>query len=256
MVKVIQEHGSTGDGYLLASNLGHKVTPLLPSLVPLELYENDIYKALQGLSLKNVSIKILDTSKNKIIYEDFGEMLFTHFGISGPIILSSSAHIFRYKGIEELLKNKKIKISIDLKPALDNEKLDLRLQNDFKNFFNKDFKNSLDKLLPKMLIPTIIKLSNIPEEKKVHQITKLERKFLVNLLKNFCLTVKCFRPIEEAIVTAGGINIKEINPQTMESKLINGLFFAGEIIDVDAYTGGFNLQIAFSTGYVAGGNLY
>jgi len=254
VAKAILTLGSTGDGYKLASNLGHKITPLLPSLVPLELYEENIFKAMQGLSLKNIAIKIIDTSKSKIIYEDFGEMLFTHFGISGPIILSASAHIFRYKGFEELLKNKKLKISIDLKPALNEEKLDLRLQNDFKEILNKDFKNSLDKLLPKLLIPIILNLSNISENKKVHQITKIERKTLVDLLKNFSLTIKGFRPIEEAIVTSGGINIKEINPGTMESKLIKGLFFAGEIIDVDAYTGGFNLQIAFSTGYVAGGN--
>lgn len=244
--------GSTGDGYDLAKSLGHTVTKIRPSLVPIETYENSIISKLQGLSLKNVTIKIIDKTKNKLIYEDFGEMLFTHFGVSGPIILSSSAHLVRYKNIEELLENKNIKIIIDFKPALNSEKLDLRIRRDFEELKNKKFKNSLDKLLPQKLIPVIIELSKINPEKQVNGVTKEERQNLINLIKNFNLTLKKFRPIEEAIITSGGINTKEINPKTMESKIVKGLYFAGEIIDVDAYTGGFNLQIAYSTGFVAG----
>ena len=244
--------GSTGDGYDMAEKLGHKIVKIRPSLVPLETYNDDIYKSLQGLSLKNVKIKIIDLEKNKDIYEDFGEMIFTHFGISGPIILSSSAHLCRYKNIEEKLKNKKIILKIDFKPALSKEKLDTRILRDFNEVKNKQFKNSLDKLLPQKLIPVVIKKSNINPLKKVNEITKEERKKLVELLKSFTLEIKGFRPIEEAIITNGGIDTKQINPKTMESKLVNGLFFAGEIIDVDSYTGGFNLQIAYSTGYVAG----
>lgn len=179
-------------------------------------------------------------------------MLFTHFGVSGPIILSSSAHLIRYKNIDELLKNNKIRLYIDLKPALSEEELDLRILRDFESFKNKDFKNSLDKLLPQKMIDTVIRISNIDANKKVNEITKEERRRLVNVLKNFEVIIKGFRPIEEAIITAGGISIKEINPSTMESKIVKGLFFAGEIIDVDSYTGGFNLQIAYSTGYTAG----
>jgi len=220
----------------------------------MEIYEKEISQKLQGLSLKNVSIKIIDTSKNKIIYEDFGEMLFTHFGISGPIILSSSSHLVRYKNIEQLFQQGKIKILLDFKPALTEEKLYLRIQRDFEEFKNKNLKNSLNKLLPQKLIPVIIQLSNINPEIQVNSITKLERKKIAKLLKGFEMTIKKYRPIEEAIITSGGINIKEINPKTMESKLIKGLYFAGEIIDVDAYTGGFNLQIAYSTGFVAGKN--
>ena len=244
--------GSTGDGYDMAEKLGHKIVKIRPSLVPLETYNNDICKSLQGLSLKNVKIKIADLEKNKEIYEDFGEMIFTHFGISGPIILSSSAHLCRYKNIEEKLKSKKIILKIDFKPALSEEKLDARILRDFDEFKNKQFKNSLDKLLPQKLIPVVIKKSNINPLKKVNEIIKEERKKLVELLKSFVLEIKGFRPIEEAIITNGGIDTKQINPKTMESKLVNGLFFAGEIIDVDSYTGGFNLQIAYSTGYVAG----
>lgn len=207
---------------------------------------------MQGLSLKNVSIKLIDKTKNKKIYEEFGELLFTHFGVTGPIIISSSSHIIRYKNIEELLKNRNIELSIDLKPALSEEKLDLRIRRDFEETINKKFKNSLDKLLPQKMIQTIIELSKINPEKKVNEITKEERETLRKIIKNFKLTISGFRPIDEAIITAGGISIKEINPKTMESKLIKGLYFAGEIIDADAYTGGFNLQIAFSTGFVAG----
>ena len=247
--------GSTGDGQEIAKKYGHTINELRPALVPIECYEKDICKDLQGLSLKNVSIKLKDKEKNKTIYEDFGEMLFTHFGVSGPIIISSSSHLIRYKNVEELLKKKNIELSIDFKPALSEEKLDLRIRRDFEEYKNKDFKNSLDKLLPKKMIETIIKMSKIDPDKKVNIITKEERINFVRLLKDFKLTVKDFRGVEEAIVTAGGISVKEINPKTMESKIIKGLYFAGEIIDVDAYTGGFNLQIAYSTGVTAGRNI-
>lgn len=248
--------GSTGDGYEIAKELGHSITKIVPSLVPLEAKGSslEICKQLQGLSLRNVKIRFIDEEKLKEIYEDFGEMLFTHFGISGPTILSGSAHLLRYKNLEELLKNNKIKVVIDLKPALSKEKLNERILRDFSNEKNKLFKNSLDALLPKKMIDTVVKISNINPNKQVNEITKTERENLINILKNLEITIKGFRPIEEAIVTAGGINIKEINPKTMESKLVKGLYFAGEIIDVDAYTGGFNLQIAYSTGYMAGRN--
>ncbi len=239
--------GSDGSGYKLVKELGHTIVEPKGSLIPLETYEK---YDLQGLSLKNVSIKVLDGSKE--VYTDFGEMLFTHFGVSGPIILSASAHILRIKNIDEKLKNKNIKIIIDLKPALTEEKLTQRIQRDFDKNTKKQFKNSLSELLPSKMIPEIVKLSRINPEKKVDDITKEEREMLVKCLKQFVVTIKKFRPIDEAIITAGGVSTKEINPQTMESKIISGLYFAGEIIDVDAYTGGFNLQIAFSTGYVAG----
>ena len=245
--------GSTGDGYKMAEKVGHSVTKIQGSLVPLEA-DLDICRELQGLSLRNVSIVVKDALNNKKIYEDFGEMLFTHFGVSGPTILSSSAHILRYKNIEELLNQNKVKLFIDLKPGLTEEALDLRIRRDFEEMKNKDFKNSLDKLLPKKMIDVVIDLVKINDNKKVNEITKEERLRLVKLLKSFEVNIEGFRPVEEAIVTAGGINIKEINPKTMESKLVNGLYFAGEIIDVDAYTGGFNLQIAYSTGYTAGTN--
>ena len=244
--------GSTGDGYLIAKNIGHKVTEIRPSLVPLVIYEKNECKEMQGLSLRNVGIKIIDESKNKLIYEDFGEMIFTHFGISGPTILSGSAHLVRYKKIDDLMKEQKIKLQIDLKPALTEEQLDERILRDFKEFKNKQFKHALDKLLPQKMIPIVIEKTKINEEKRVNEITKEERRNLVKVLKKFELTIKDFRPVEEAIITSGGINIKEINPKTMESKLVKGLYFAGEIIDVDSYTGGFNLQIAYSTGYTAG----
>lgn len=247
--------GSTGDGYELAQNVGHSITKIRPSLVPLTVKDNislKLCQKMQGLSLRNVSIKFIDTNNNKVVYEDFGEMLFTHFGISGPVILSASAHLLRYKNIDELLKAGKIILSIDLKPALSKEKLDERVLRDFKEEKNKEFKNSLDKLLPKKMIDVVIQLSEINPEKRVNEITKSERENLVKVLKGLEIEISGFRPIEEAIITSGGINIKEINPKTMESKLVHGLFFAGEIIDVDAYTGGFNLQIAYSTGYTAG----
>ena len=235
--------GSNGDGYILAKKMGHTITEIRPSLVALTSKNEslEVCKALQGLSLKNVGVKLIKNGKN--IYEDFGEMLFTHFGVSGPTILSSSAHLVR-KGIENT------KLVIDLKPALSDEKLDERIIRDFNEEKNKEFKNSLEKLLPKKLIPVIISKMGI--EKKVNEVTKEERKKLVNILKRFEIEISGFRPVEEAIVTVGGVSIKEINPKTMESKLVKGLYFAGEIIDVDAYTGGFNLQIAYSTGYTAG----
>ena len=244
--------GSTGDGYVMAQKLGHTVTKINPSLVPLEAFDKETCKNLQGLSLKNIQIELIDKNKNKVIYEDFGEMLFTHFGVSGPTILSSSAHLVRYKNIQQLFNENKISLKIDFKPALSEEKLNDRILRDFNEEKNKIFRNSLDKLLPQKLIPTIIKISGIDPNKKVNEITKIERKNLVKLLKNFEITIKGFRSIDEAIITSGGIKIKEINPKTMESKIIKGLYFAGEIIDVDAYTGGFNLQIAYSTGYTAG----
>lgn len=242
--------GSTGEGYKMAKELGHTITEIKPSLVPLETYE--VEKELQGLSLKNVKIQLKDTSKKRIIYEDFGEMIFTHFGVSGPTILSSSAHLVRYKNIENLFKERKIILKIDLKPALSEEKLNDRILRDFEEEKNKQFKNSLNKLLPQKMINSVIKKSKIDPQKQVNTITKQERTRLIEVLKGFELEIKKFRPIEEAIITSGGIKIKEINPKTMESKKVKGLYFAGEIIDVDSYTGGLNLQIAYSTGYVAG----
>ena len=230
--------------------MGHTITSIRPSLVPLEIKEKEECKDLQGLSLKNVNIEIKENKK--LIYTDFGEMIFTHFGISGPIILSSSAHLIRHKNIDKLLKEGKIKIYIDLKPALTEEQLNLRILRDFKKNKNKEYKNSLDDLLPRKMIDYIIKKSRINPNKKVNEITKEERKGLVELIKKLEFTIERTRPIEEGIITSGGINIKEINPKTMESKLVKNLYFAGEIIDVDAYTGGFNLQIAYSTGYTAG----
>ena len=246
--------GSTGDGYQLVEKLGHSITKIKPSLVPLEVYDKAECKELQGLSLRNVEIKLIDIEKNKQIYEDFGEMVFTHFGVSGPTILSSSAHLVRYKNIDKLFHEKKIVLKIDLKPALDEKKLNDRILRDFEDAKKKQFKNSLDKLLPQKLIPVVIARSKINPNKKVNEITKKEREQLIKEIKDFEIIIKGFRPIEEAIITSGGVNIKEINPKTMESKKVKGLFFAGEIIDVDSYTGGFNLQIAYSTGYVAGLN--
>lgn len=247
--------GSTGDGYKMVEKLGHKIVEPKPSLVPLEIYENNLAKELQGLSLRNVSIKVIDEEKNKNIYEDFGEMIFTHFGVSGPIILSASAHMVRYKNIGDKCNNRKIKILIDFKPALSEQKLEARILRDFEELKNKQFKNSLDKLLPQKLIPVVIEKSGINPNKKVNEITKEERKRVVQILKKFEVTIKKTRPIDEGIITSGGIQISQINPKTMESKIIRNLYFAGEIIDVDSYTGGFNLQIAYSTGYVAGNSV-
>ena len=241
--------GSTGDGYKLAKDLGHTITKIEPSLVPLTSYDGAC-KELQGLSLRNVAIKLYIC--DKVVYKDFGEMLFTHFGVSGPIVLSASSYLVKTKNIEEILKSNKVEIEIDLKPALTEEKLDAIILRDFEEQKNKQFKNSLDKLLPQKLIPVIIEKTNINENKKINEITKLERQKLVNELKHFKININGTRPIEEAIVTSGGISVKEINPKTMESKLIKGLYFAGEIIDVDCLTGGYNLQVAWSTGYTAG----
>ncbi len=244
--------GSTGDGYPLAEEVGHTITEIKPSLVPLESYDRETCKQLQGLSLRNVEIRLIEEESKKEIYKDFGEMLFTHFGVSGPTILSSSAHLVRYKQVESKLKDKKIQLVIDLKPALSEEKLDERMIRDFGEIPNKQFKNGFDKLLPQKMIPVIIDKSGIELNRKINEITKEERKRMVKLLKNFTIKIKGFRPIEEAIITSGGVSTKEISPKTMESKKVKGLYFAGEMIDVDSYTGGFNLQIAYSTGYTAG----
>ena len=237
--------GSTGDGYEMAKKLGHTITEIKPSLVAMTVTKNSLQdcQELQGLTLKNVSIQLIENKKN--IYKDFGEMLFTHFGVSGPIILSASSHLVRTKMINP-------KIIVDMKPALSSEKLEDRILRDFKKYQNKEIKNALNDLLPQKMIPVIIRKSNINFEKKVNEITKEERKQLINSIKNFTIEIEGFRSIDEAIITAGGVSIKEINPKTMESKIVKGLYFAGEIIDVDAYTGGFNLQIAYSTGYTAG----
>lgn len=234
--------GSTGIGHDLSEIAGHKITTIKPSLVPIEINE-DWVKELMGLSLRNVELRIKDLNTSKVLHKKQGEMLFTHFGISGPLVLSGSRFI---------KDNGKYEISIDLKPALEVSELDKRVQRDFQKNLNKDFKSSLDELLPKKIIPTIIALSNIDENKKVNSITKEERKQLVNVMKNLSFTVKGLRPIKEAIVTAGGVSTKEIDPSTMKSKIIENLSFAGELVDVDAFTGGYNVQIALSTGYLAG----
>ena len=248
--------GSTGDGYEMVKELGHSIEKIKPSLVPLTASDESLKfcKQMQGLSLKNVGITLIDKEANKTIYEDFGEMLFTHFGVSGPTILSSSAHLLRYKNIEEKFRENKIALKIDLKPALDETKLDNRIKRDFEKYKNKDLQNGLQDLLPSKMILPVLELAKLDGEKKINSVTKEERLELLRTLKGFEIEIKGFRPIEEAIVTAGGISIKEINPKTMESKIVEGLYFAGEIIDVDAYTGGFNLQIAYSTGYTAGMN--
>ena len=237
--------GSTGDGYKFAQNFGHHIQKLKPSLVPIETKEEWV-KDLQGLSLKNVKLVTYVDKKN--IHEEFGEMIFTHYGISGPIVLSTSNYINKYD-------EKNIKFHLDLKPALSEEKLDKRILRDFELYKNKQIKNGLNELLPQRIIPIIIKKSNIDEKKFIHQITKSERNRIVDNIKTLKLTFKEFRPIKEAIVTSGGILVNEIEPSTMESKLVPGLFFAGEIIDVDALTGGYNLQIAYSTGYLAGNSV-
>lgn len=237
--------GSDGSGYVLAEKAGHTVTPLEPSLVPIVCSER--YCAdMMGLSLRNVTLSLYDGKKK--IYSELGEMLFTHFGVSGPLVLSASSHISK-------MESGRYKILIDLKPGLSLKQLDARIQRDFSENINRIFGNSLSKLLPAKLVPTAVRLSGIPGETKVNQITREERLAFAQLLKGFPLTVKGFRPIEEAIITSGGINIKEINPKTMESKLVQNLYFAGEIIDTDGYTGGFNLQIAFSTAFCASENL-
>ena len=238
--------GSDGDGYKLAQSLGHTVTQIIPSLVPLTSKDRDCQR-MQGLSLKNVGLDIVDTSKGKTVYEDFGEMMFTHFGMTGPMILSASAHI-------NDVSSGKYEAVIDLKPALDEKTLDARILSDFAKYNNKDFMNSLGDLLPQKMIDVVVERSGIDGRKKVNSITREERHALCDVIKHFRIRISGFRPIEEAIITKGGISVKEINPGTMESKLCGGLYFAGEVIDVDAYTGGFNLQIAFSTGVLAGEN--
>lgn len=232
--------GSTGDGYIFAGEMGHNIIKPKPSLVPIEVEEEWI-RELQGLSLKNVELNIIKGQKS--IYKDFGELLFTHFGLSGPIVLSGSRVV---AGSREL------KAVINLKPALSQDELDKRIQKDFQKYINKDFKNSLDELLPQKLIEVVIRLSGISPDKKVNTITKEERKNLVNLLQHLTFSIKGLRPIQEAIVTAGGVDTHEINPSTMQSKLMDNLYFAGEVLDVDAFTGGYNIQIALSTGYLAG----
>ena len=241
-----QSTGSTGDGYRFARKFGHSVTPILPALVPFNVAE-DWESDLQGLSLKNVSIVVLDGKQE--IYSDFGEMLFTHFGVSGPLILSASSFAARR------IKEHPLRLVIDLKPALSQEQLEERILRDFDEEKNKAFKNSLDKLLPKKMIPVIVRLSDIDGNKKVNEITKQERQKLVSLIKGLELTITGLRGFNEAIITQGGINVREINPTTMESKLVKNLYFAGEVLDVDALTGGFNLQIAWSTGYAAADHL-
>ncbi len=236
--------GSTGDGYRLAKSVGHTIVDIEPSLVPIVLSNNYIPK-LQGLSLKNVAIRVYDGDNE--IFNDFGEMLFTHYGVSGPMILSASSHI--HNG------DHNYRILLDLKPALDKKTLDKRIQRDFADNNNKDFINSLSKLLPGKLVPVIVSLSGILPGTKVNMITKEQRLHLVDVIKCMELNVVGLRPIEEAIITSGGINVKEINPKTMQSKIVDNLYFAGEVIDVDAYTGGFNLQVAFSTGYLCGNNI-
>ena len=236
--------GSTGDGYGFAKKAGHKVMHLDPALVPFNI-DGTVCSRLQGLSLKNVEASLYADGKR--IYKEFGEMLFTHFGISGPIIISASSYAVRYRG-------KQLKFCIDMKPALSEEQLDQRILKDFQENINKEFKNSLGKLLPKKMIPVILELSGIPEEKKVHEITKNERRKLTALLKAVPLIVTGTRGFKEAIITHGGVDVKEINPSTMESRKVRGLYFAGEVLDLDALTGGYNLQIAWSTGYLAGMN--
>ena len=236
--------GSDGDGYVFAKSAGHTVTPLLPSLVPI-VCAGKLCPSLQGLSLKNVSLSITDKNTKKEVYSDFGEMMFTHFGVTGPMVLSASAHI-------PDINTGKYEASINLKPALDEKTLDARILSDFSKYSNKDLINALGDLLPQKLIPVIISLSGIDPRKKINSITREERQSLTRVIRGLRLNLVGFRPIEEAIITKGGISVKEIDPKTMASKKCSGLYFAGEVIDVDAYTGGFNLQIAFSTGFLAG----
>ena len=236
--------GSDGDGYRLASEAGHSVLPLIPSLVPLTS-GSKICPSLQGLSLRNVALKVTETATGKKVYEDFGEMMFTHFGMTGPMILSASAHL-------DGMKAGRYEAHIDLKPALDEKQLDTRVLSDFAKYANKDFINALSDLLPAKLIPVVVGLSGIDGRKKVNSVTREERAALCGVIKDLRVKIDGFRPIAEAIITKGGVNVKEILPGTMGSKLCDGLYFAGEVIDVDAYTGGYNLQIAFSTGALAG----
>ncbi len=237
--------GSTGDGCRIAEKLGHSVEPCRPSLVPLECSDG-FCAEMQGFAPKNVTLSAYEDGR--LIYRELGEMLFTHFGVSGPLVLSASAHMRRMGSAE-------YRLLVDFKPGLDEKKLDARLLRDFSKYSNRAFKNALGDLAGHSMIPVLVRLSGIPEEKPVHEITRAERRRLGELLKAFPIAVSAFRPIEEAIVTSGGVSTKEINPRTMESKLVPGLFFAGEVLDLDAYTGGFNLQIAWSTGFVAGSSI-
>ena len=234
--------GSTGDGYNLAVSAGHTVTDIVPSLVPL-LIKGDECKQMQGLSLRNVSVSVTDNGKK--VFEDFGELVFAHYGVSGPVVLSASAHLNDYK-------NKNYKLSIDLKPALDEETLDKRIIRDFEKFNLKEVGNSLNELLPSKLIPVVLNRWGTDKKSRCNSITKEQRKALVTIIKNLDFEITGTRPIDEAIVTRGGVKISEVNPKTLESKLCKGLYFCGEVLDLDAYTGGFNLQIAFSTGFLAG----
>ena len=240
--------GSTGDGFRFAENVGHKVTQCFPSLVPMETKEPWICE-LQGLSLRNVEAKILDGKKE--LSKDFGEMLFTHFGVSGPLIISASSYVGK-KFMDKNGQKKELTLEIDLKPALTEEQLDQRVLRDFEENHNRQFKNAITKLFPTKLIPVMLELGGIDPEKKVNSIEKEERKQFVHLIKHFRMTLTGLRDYPEAIITKGGVNVKEIDPGTMESKLVKGLYFAGEVLDLDALTGGFNLQIAWSTGYAAG----
>lgn len=240
--------GSTGDGFRFAENVGHKVTQCFPSLVPMETKEPWICE-LQGLSLRNVEAKILDGKKE--LYKDFGEMLFTHFGVSGPLIISASSYVGK-KFMDKNGQKKELTLEIDLKPALTEEQLDQRVLRDFEENHSRQFKNAITKLFPTKLIPVMLELGGIDPEKKVNSIEKEERKQFVHLIKHFRMTLTGLRDYPEAIITKGGVNVKEIDPGTMESKLVKGLYFAGEVLDLDALTGGFNLQIAWSTGYAAG----
>ena len=235
--------GSTGDGYRFAKELGHTITDLSPALVPFVAKE-DVCKELQGLSLRNISVQI--RNGKKVLYEEFGEMLFTHFGVSGPVLLSASSYV------ASVLKKGPLTLSIDLKPALSVEQLDARILRDFEEAKNKQYKNSLNHLLPAKLVSVIIERSGISPEKKVNEITREERHQLVQAVKDFCITLVGLRDYKEAIITQGGVSVREVNPSTMESKKTAGLYFAGEVLDLDAVTGGFNLQIAWSTGYLAG----
>ena len=239
--------GSTGDGYNFARQAGHTVVKPKPSLVPLECHEG-FCSLLKGLALKNVAVTVYDNEKFREIFSDFGEMLFTHFGVSGPVILSASSHI-------KDMKSGRYELHIDLKPALTEEQLDKRLLREFKESPSKAFINIMNSLLPKSLVPVFVKLTGIHPATKANQVTREMRMEIITLLKDFKLTVTDFRPIDEAVITSGGVEVKEINPKTMESKLCNNLYFCGEVIDVDAYTGGFNLQIAFSTGYLVGNSI-
>ena len=233
--------GSTGDGYRMLEKLGHTIVPPVGSLVPLVEKGYDC-KQMQGLALKNVTLRLVN-QKGKTVFEEFGELLFTHFGLSGPVVLSASAHMNEKDAYTVLL---------DLKPALDEQKLDLRLLRDFEKFQNRDFENALVELLPRSMIPVIVRRSGIPAEEKVHSITREQRRALLELMKRFPVEIACKAPVEEAIVTSGGVKVSEIEPGTMQSKRVRGLYAAGELLDVDAYTGGFNLQIAWATGRAAG----